>query len=91
MEETKLPISQSSCEIYGERVTGSPEWMGAVNIISVYIRPRDSKNEKQNNQTKSSPVSELQIPQLFANFPPHWGITLRHQKQKLWQLLHLPG
>ena len=65
--------------------------MGAVNIISVYIRPRDSKNEKQNNQTKSSPVSELQILQLFANFPPRWGITLQHQKQKLWQLLRLPG
>ena len=91
MEETKLPTSQSSCEIYGLRATGSPAWMGAVNIISVYIRPRDSKNEKQNNQTKSSPVSELQILQLFANFPPRWGITLQHQKQKLWQLLHLPG
>ena len=91
MEETKLPTSQSSCEIYGKRATGSPAWMGAVNIISVYIRPRDSKNEKQNNQTKSSPVSELQILQLFANFPPRWGITLQHQKQKLWQLLHLPG
>ena len=91
MEETKLPTSQSSCEIYGQRAPGSPAWMGAVNIISVYIRPRDSENEKQNNQTKSSPVSELQILQLFANFPPRWGITLQHQKQKLWQLLHLPG
>lgn len=91
MEETKLPISQSSCEIYGQRATGSPGQMGAVSIISVCIRPRDSKNEKQNNQIKSSPVSELQILQLFANFPPRWDITLQHQKQRLWQLLHLPG
>lgn len=47
--------------------------------------------KNKNDQTKSSPVSELRILQLFANILPHWDATSQHRKQKPWQQWHLPG